>query len=165
MSKPVRVLFVCLGNICRSPLAEGVFRQKVRDAGLEDRIDIDSAGTGAWHVGNPPDRRMTATARRNGVDLTQQRARQFKASDLTAFDHVLAMDRSNLSDIRHQDRSGDADERVSLFREWDPEPGDHDVPDPYYGGDAGFEEVYRIVDRTTDALLRDLAKRYDLGAG
>lgn len=161
MSRPVRVLFVCLGNICRSPVAEGVFRQKVRDAGLEDLIEIDSAGTGAWHVGNPPDRRMTATAKRYGVDLTTQRARQFVDTDLADFDHILAMDKSNLHDILYLDEGDDFGQRVTLFRQWDPEPGDYNVPDPYYGGDQGFEEVYGIVDRTTDALLKGLAAHYD----
>jgi protein-tyrosine phosphatase len=162
MSRPVRVLFVCLGNICRSPVAEGVFRQKVRDAGLDDFIEIDSAGTGAWHVGNPPDRRMTATAKHHGVDLLGQRARQFVDTDLADFDHILPMDKSNLHDILYLDEGNDFGQRVTLFRQWDPEPGTYDVPDPYYGGDAGFEEVYSIVDRTTDALLKGLAAHYDL---
>ncbi len=160
MSQPVKVLFVCLGNICRSPVAEGVFRAKVREAGLERRIHIDSAGTGAWHVGNPPDRRMTATAKRRGVDLSQQRARQFVADDLEDFDVILAMDRSNLRNIQSLDTSDGFNERVSLFREWDPEPGDQEVPDPYYGGPEGFEHVFDIVDRTADALLDDLRRRY-----
>jgi len=164
MSRPVRVLFVCLGNICRSPLAEGVFRDKVREAGLEDAFEIDSAGTGAWHVGNPPDRRMMATARRHGVDISAQRARKFVRTDLSRFNHILAMDKSNLHDILHMDSGDDFGQRVTLFRQWDPEPGDYEVPDPYYGGDAGFENVYEIVDRTADALLRGLATRHGLDA-
>ena len=162
MSRPVRVLFVCLGNICRSPLAEGVFRDKVRAAGLDGIIDIDSAGTGAWHVGNPPDRRMMATAKRQGVDISAQRARQFVATDLADFDHILAMDKSNLHDILFLDAGDDFGHRVTLFRQWDPEPGDYEVPDPYYGGDAGFEHVYEIVDRTAEALLKGLAAHYEL---
>lgn len=165
MSRPVRVLFVCLGNICRSPVAEGVFRQKVRDAGLEEVIQIDSAGTGAWHVGNPPDRRMMATARANGVDLSSQRARQFVDTDLADFDHILAMDKSNLHDILYLDTGNDFGHRVTLFRQWDPEPGDYEVPDPYYGGDAGFEAVFAIVDRTAEALLKGLEAHYELGTG
>jgi protein-tyrosine phosphatase len=156
------VLFVCLGNICRSPVAEGVFRQKVREAGLEEVIEIDSAGTGAWHVGNPPDRRMMATARSKGVDLSAQRARQFVDTDLADFDHILAMDKSNLHDILYLDTGNDFGSRVMLFRQWDPEPGDYEVPDPYYGGDEGFEDVYRIVDRTAEALLKGLAAHYEL---
>ncbi|MGA1494808.1 MAG: low molecular weight protein-tyrosine-phosphatase [Rhodothermales bacterium] len=162
MSRPVRVLFVCLGNICRSPLAEGVFRDKVRAAGLDGIIDIDSAGTGAWHVGNPPDRRMMATAKRQGVEISAQRARQFVDTDLADFDHILAMDKSNLHDILFLDAGDDFGHRVTLFRQWDPEPGDYEVPDPYYGGDAGFEHVYEIVDRTAEALLKGLAAHYEL---
>jgi len=162
MSRPVRVLFVCLGNICRSPLAEGVFRDKVRAAGLDGIIDIDSAGTGAWHVGNPPDRRMMATAKRQGVDISAQRARQFVDTDLADFDYILAMDKSNLHDILFLDAGDDFGHRVTLFRQWDPEPGDYEVPDPYYGGDAGFEHVYEIVDRTAEALLKGLAAHYEL---
>ena len=162
MSKQVKVLFVCLGNICRSPVAEGVFRQKVQDVNLQSMIEIDSAGTGAWHVGNPPDHRMSATAKRHGVDLTGQRARQFVRTDLSDYDYVLAMDASNRRDILRQDDGQGLEARVSLFREWDPDPGDYDVPDPYYGGTDGFEDVYAIVCRTTDALLRDLIARHGL---
>jgi protein-tyrosine phosphatase len=161
MSRPVRVLFVCLGNICRSPLAEGVFRDKVRAAGLSDRIEIDSAGTGGWHVGEPPDRRMIATARGHGVDLSAQRARQFADTDLADFDHILAMDKSNLHDILYLDEGQDFGQRVTLFRQWDPEPGTYEVPDPYYGGPEGFEEVYRMVDRTAENLLQGLVAHYD----
>jgi protein-tyrosine phosphatase len=161
MSRPVRVLFVCLGNICRSPLAEGVFRDKVRAAGLSDRIEIDSAGTGGWHVGEPPDRRMIATARGHGVDLSAQRARQFVDTDLADFDHILAMDKSNLHDILYLDEGQDFGQRVTLFRQWDPEPGTYEVPDPYYGGPEGFEEVYRMVDRTAENLLQGLVAHYD----
>lgn len=160
MSRPVRVLFVCLGNICRSPLAEGVFRDKVRAAGLSDRIEIDSAGTGAWHAGEPPDRRMIATARGHGVDLSEQRARQFVDTDLADFDHILAMDKSNLHDILYLDEGEDFGQRVTLFRQWDPEPGTYEVPDPYYGGPEGFEDVYRIVDRTAENLLAGLQAHY-----
>ncbi|MDA0379525.1 MAG: low molecular weight phosphotyrosine protein phosphatase [Bacteroidetes bacterium] len=162
MSRGVRVLFVCLGNICRSPLAEGVFRDKVRAAGLSSLIEIDSAGTGAWHVGEPPDRRMVATARGHGVDLSAQRARQFVDTDLADYDHILAMDKSNLHDILFLDEGEDFGQRVTLFRQWDPEPGDYEVPDPYYGGPEGFEEVFRIVDRTAENLLNGLVAHYDL---
>ena len=161
MSRPVRVLFVCLGNICRSPLAEGVFRDKVEAAGLSDRIEIDSAGTGAWHAGEPPDRRMIATAKGHGVDIAQQRARQFVDTDLADYDHILAMDKSNLHDILYLDEGQDFGQRVTLFRQWDPEPGTYEVPDPYYGGPEGFEEVYRIVDRTAENLLAGLKAHYE----
>ena len=160
--RPVRVLFVCLGNICRSPLAEGLFQQKVIDAGLAEHIEVDSAGTGGWHVGAPPDQRMTATASARGVDLSRLRARQLERVDLDETDHVFVMDKSNLHDALALDPDGDHGTRVRLFREFDPEPGDYQVPDPYYGGDQGFARVYEIVDRTTDAILERLRGVYDL---
>lgn len=155
-SRPVRVLFVCLGNICRSPLAEGLFQQKVIDAGLADRIEVDSAGTGGWHVGAPPDERMRATASRRGTDLGALRARQLERADLDEYDHVFVMDKANLHDTLSLDPEGDHGTRVRLFREFDPEPEDYQVPDPYYGGAHGFDRVYDIADRTTDAILERL---------
>ena len=158
--RPVRVLFVCLGNICRSPLAEGLFQQKVIDAGLADRVEVDSAGTGNWHVGAPPDRRMAATAAAKGTDLSRLRARQLARADLDDYDHVFVMDKQNLHDTLALDPDGDHGTRVRLFREFDPEPGDYQVPDPYYGGDEGFERVFAIADRTTDAILDRLRDIY-----
>ena len=162
-NEPVRILFVCLGNICRSPLAEGVFQSLVDDAGLSEAIEIDSAGTGNWHVGEKADRRMRETSARHGVVLTS-RARQIDRSDFSSFDRILAMDKSNLHDILFLDRDGSYADRVRLFREYDPEPGDYQVPDPYYGGPDGFETVYRIVDRTARALLDDIRSAYGLTA-
>lgn len=162
---PVRVLFVCLGNICRSPLAEGLFQEKVTAAGLADRVEVDSAGTGPWHVGAPPDRRMAATAAAHGTDLSALRGRQLQASDLDYFDHVFVMDKANLHDTLALDPDGDHGTRVRLFREFDPEPGDFQVPDPYYGGDAGFEHVYAIADRTTAAILERLTEIYGWAEG
>ncbi len=159
----IKVLFVCLGNICRSPLAEGVFRKAVSDRGLDPYFEIDSAGTGSWHVGEPPDRRMAATAQKHGVSLDGQRARQFSRRDLEYYDHIFVMDKDNLQDVLfldHDDRSG---YKVRLFREFDPEPGDYQVPDPYYGGAQGFENVYRIVERTSKRLLDALEKEHALG--
>lgn len=160
-TEKIRILFVCLGNICRSPLAEGVFAEKVRLAGLADRFEIDSAGTGSWHAGEPADRRMRETARGHGVALTS-RARQFGYADFETFDHILVMDRSNLHDVLFLDRKERFSDRVQLFRQYDPDPEDYQVPDPYYGGDAGFERVYAIVDRTCDALLSALRAHYAL---
>ena len=160
MPEPVRVLFVCLGNICRSPLAEGLFQQKVDAAGLSDRVVADSAGTGGWHVGAPPDRRMTATAARRGTDLSRLQARQLSRHDLDASDHVFVMDKDNLHDALALDPDGDHGTRVRLFREFDPEPGDYQVPDPYYGGPEGFDRVFDIADRTTDAILARLREVY-----
>ncbi len=159
---PVRVLFVCLGNICRSPLAEGVFRSLARERGLEGQLHIDSAGTGAWHVGQAPDLRMRQTAMKHGVDLSGQRARQFKERDLADFDYVFAMDESNRQDILLHDREDRHHERVVLFRRYDPDPDDYEVPDPYYGGDGGFDRVYSIVERTAQALIDHLTEVHNL---
>jgi protein-tyrosine phosphatase len=154
---PVRVLFVCLGNICRSPLAEGVFRSQAKERGLEDLFHIDSAGTGAWHVGQAPDSRMRQIAMKHRVDLSGQRARQFKERDLVDFDYIFAMDDSNLRDILVHDREDQHQEGVVLFRKYDPDPDDYQVPDPYYGGDGGFDRVYSIVERTAQALIDHLS--------
>jgi len=150
----VSVLFVCLGNICRSPLAEGIFRHVVREARLEDRFVIDSAGTGAWHVGEPPDERSVAVAEANGVTL-EGRARQVRPEDLERFDVVLAMDRENLRDLQRVAANG-ARARIHLLREFDPAGDGDEVPDPYFGGPGGFEAVYRMVRRSCEALLREL---------
>lgn len=147
---------MCLGNICRSPLAEGVFRKKVTSAGMGDRFEVDSAGTGAWHIGNPPDSRMTDTALSRNVDIRHQKARQLVTEDFQRFDHVFVMDKNNLNDVLALDVEDEHSGRVRLFREFDPEPGDFQVPDPYYGGARGFEEVFDIVDRTADLLLHRL---------
>ena len=158
--RPIRVLFVCLGNICRSPLAEGLFQQKVIAAGLAAEIEVDSAGTGGWHVGAPPDARMRATAERRGTDLSQLKARQLTRADLDHYDHVFVMDKANLHDTLYLDPDGDRSTQVRLFREFDPEPGDYQVPDPYYGGEQGFETVYEMVDRTAEAILDRLREIY-----
>jgi protein-tyrosine phosphatase len=155
---PVAVLFVCLGNICRSPLAEGVFRSLVRERGLEDRFLIESAGTGAWHVDQPPDPRSVDIARRHGVSLDGQRARQVRPDDFARFDYVVAMDRANLRALeRLRDQAGQNDRAsVVLLRDHDPEPGDGEVPDPYYGGPHGFDDVFDMVRRSAEALLDEL---------
>jgi len=150
----IRVLFVCLGNICRSPAAEGVFRSLLVEAGLEDRFEIDSAGTGAWHEGEPADRRMRKAAERRGITLTSV-ARQVVREDFEHFDHVLAMDASNLSDLRDMAPATHRD-KIRLFRDLDPEGPGQDVPDPYYGGAGGFEDVLDIVTRTARAWLDEL---------
>lgn len=159
---PVRVLFVCLGNICRSPLAEGVFRQKAREARLEDRFEIDSAGTGSWHIGQKPDSRMRSTAKSRGVDLDGLRGRQVDRADLDRFDHIFVMDRNNLHDTLYLDPEGDHGTRVRLFREFDPDPDDFQVPDPYYGGPDGFDHVFDLVERTSEAILDRFREIYGL---
>lgn len=152
---PTRVLFVCLGNICRSPLAEGVFRSLVQTRGLASHYRIDSAGTGAWHTGESPDARSIAVAKKNGV-LLSGRARQVERADFGEFDYVIAMDRQNLLDLRALARGSDGGAQVHLLREFDPEPGDQQVPDPYYGGPEGFDHVYAMVHRACAALLEKL---------
>lgn len=161
MSDTIRIHFVCLGNICRSPLAEGVFREKVREKGLEDAFEIESSGTGDWHVGSKADQRMRQTAKRHGLSIEDHRASQFKASDLEAYDHIFVMDKSNLNDVLYLDDDTHSG-KVRLFRELDPEPGNYQVPDPYHDGREGFERVYNIVDRSTEQLLDRLIDEYDL---
>ncbi len=158
-SAHVGILFVCLGNICRSPLAEGVFRHLVREAGTEEEFRIDSAGTGAWHVGNPPDPRSREVARRNGIELVGV-ARQVRPDDFDTFDLIVAMDLANRRDLEELagDRDGRAD--LALLRAFDPEAQeDAEVPDPYYGGPDGFDEVFRMIRRSCAALLEDLEAR------
>ncbi len=156
-SDSVSVLFVCLGNICRSPLAEGVFLAAAEARGLAFRFEADSAGTAAYHSGEPPDPRTTAVAARHGVHLTSI-ARQATRRDFERFDLIVAMDRSNRRSLErlsgHRHRPGAA--RIVMMRDYDPRPGDPDVPDPYYGGADGFERVYRIVERCCEGLLDEL---------
>ncbi len=154
-TQPIRVLFVCTGNICRSPMAEGVFRHLVREAGLEERFEIDSAGIGAWHEGEPPDERATAAAAQRGITLTGA-ARQVRPADLRDFDYVLAMDSENLGALQRLGRRVAPDAELRLFREFDPEATPHEppeVPDPYYGGARGFDVVYGMVERAGRGLL------------
>lgn len=146
----MRLLFVCLGNICRSPTAEGVMRHLVREEGLEDRVEIDSAGTGGWHVGSPPDERATEAARRRGIALAGS-ARRFSVEDFDRFDLILAMDSENLRDLRALAPDDEARSKVRLLR-----GPDLDVPDPYYGGDRGFEDVLDQVEEACRALLDEI---------
>lgn len=155
----VTVLFVCLGNICRSPMAEGLFAEKVRTRNLEKGFAWDSAGTGAWHAGELADRRMRETALAHGLRLTS-RARQVKAEDFTRFDWILAMDHENLRNLESLRPVGSS-ARLALMRDFDPEPGDRNVPDPYYGGQQGFETVYSILDRSTERFLEERLKERD----
>ena len=156
MAEPTRVLFVCLGNICRSPLAEGVFRHLVEERGLTASFEVDSAGTGSWHVGQLPDSRSTRVAADHGIAL-DGRGRQVTPEDLERFDVVLAMDRENLRDLEHMARRSGASPRLHLLRDFDPDADAPDVPDPYYGGPSGFENVYQMVRRSCEHLLEELA--------
>lgn len=147
----VRVLFVCMGNICRSPTAHAVFREAVNRAGLAAHIEIDSAGTHAYHIGNPPDPRSTDTALGHGVDMTDLRARQVQAADFQRFDFLIAMDANNLALLRGACPES-AQARLHLMLEWASDWGT-EVPDPYYGGDAGFEQVFEMLTEACDNLL------------
>jgi protein-tyrosine phosphatase len=152
---------VCLGNICRSPTAEGVMRALVREAGLEESIELDSAGTGGWHVGSPPDERATETARARGIDLVGA-ARQMRREDFDDFDLILAMDGSNLAELRRLAPDERAASRVRMLREFDPASAgleDMDVPDPYYGGPRGFEDVLDLVNAACVGLLDEIRPR------
>jgi protein-tyrosine phosphatase len=151
--KPVRILFVCLGNICRSPLAEGILRHVAGD-GL---VDVDSAGTGGWHIGDPPDGRSIAVARKHGIDIGRQRCRKVNASDFEAFDLIFAMDRSNLANLRAL-APPEAQHKLHLFLDYTLGTA-RDVPDPYYEGPEGFETVYEMLFQGCRSLTGRLEER------
>jgi protein-tyrosine phosphatase len=152
----VKVLFVCMCNICRSPTAEGVFRHQVNNAGLSEQIFIDSAGTHAYHVGNPPDTRAMGAALKRGVDLSTQRARRVTEDDFSSFDYVIAMDESNKDDLLAICPAG-YEERVQLFLDF-ANSQESEVPDPYYGQGRGFEIVLNLVEDASDGLLEHIHK-------
>lgn len=150
-----RVLFVCLGNICRSPTAEGVMRKLLDDHGLAGRIEVDSAGTHAYHVGEPPDRRAAAAAARRGIDLSALRGRRVEPSDFHRFDYILAMDRENLSNLLAIAPPGQ-ESKARLFLEFGTQRSITEVPDPYYGGADGFDRVLDLIEDAAQGLLRDI---------
>ena len=152
------VLFVCLGNICRSPTAEGVFRAALEQVGLAGRIVADSAGVGNWHVGSPPDRRAIRAAQRRGYDLTRLRARQVDAADFARFGWILAMDRAILRELEEL-RPGEFAGHLGLFLDLAPELGVREVPDPYYGGAEGFERVLDLVEAASPKLVERFRQR------
>ena len=158
---PVRILFVCMGNICRSPTAEGVMRALVAEAALEDMIELDSAGTGGWHAGDPPDARSVAAARRRGI-MVDGAARRISPADFERFDLLIALDASNASGLMSVAPDERAAAKVRLLREFDPESAagaDLDVPDPYYGGEDGFDHVLDLVDAACKGLLDEVRSR------
>ncbi len=150
-----RIALVCLGNICRSPMADVVLSERVADAGLDDVVEVASCGTGGWHVGGPMDERAAALLTSEGYDASRHRARQFHDGWVEDYDLLLAMDADNLEGI------GGPDGRRRMFRDFDPEETGSDVPDPYYGGPAGFEEVLRMIERTSTALVTALRSRLE----
>ena len=154
----VKVLFVCMGNICRSPTAHGVFRDLVRKEGLDQHIEIDSAGTHAYHVGNSPDSRSQQTARNRGVDLSDLRARQVSSGDFDSYDYVVAMDQENYISLSQQCPDHLLD-RIYLFMDFAPDARTREVPDPYYGGAQGFERVFDLVESASGGLLEEIRRR------
>ena len=152
------VLFVCLGNICRSPTVEAVFRATLEQQRLDDRIHVDSAGTGNWHVGSPPDSRAIQAARRRGYDLTALRARQVEPADFQRYGWIIAMDESNLRVLESM-RPADYPGHLGLLLDFVPELGVREVPDPYYGGRDGFDRVLDLAESASEALIRHLHER------
>lgn len=155
MIQPVRILFVCMGNICRSPTAEGVFRAEVAKAGLSDAIRTDSAGTHDYHIGEPPDPRSVKAAAARGVDISDLRARQVTRVDFSSFDYVLAMDAQNHQALMRLCKA-DAQGCVKMFLDFAPETRTREVPDPYYGGPDGFEHVLDLCEAASKGLLGHL---------
>ncbi|MCC7502260.1 MAG: low molecular weight phosphotyrosine protein phosphatase [Flavobacteriales bacterium] len=153
----MKILMVCLGTICRSPMAEGILRRRAQQAGLS--VTTDSAGTSSNHVGQAPDQRATQAMRAYGIDITDLRARQFNVSDLDSFDRIFAMDSSNLDDIRELAGNDVQLRKVSLLMDLIPNGRVREVPDPYYGGQEGFDEVFRMLDQACSVLVEQLRTR------
>ena len=151
----VRVLFVCLGNICRSPTAEGVFRDLVAREGLSEHIEIDSCGTSDWHIGGQPDDRAHAEAKTRGISLDDLRARQIAPDDFDTFDYVIGMDDHNISELTAQCPKNNVD-KVRLFMSFAPALNMREVPDPYYGGPDGFKNVFEMIGSASEGLLADI---------
>lgn len=158
--KPVQVLFVCMGNICRSPTAHGVFQTLVDEQGLTQRIRVDSAGTHSYHIGSPPDPRSQATAFRRGVDLSGLRARRFESGDFVEFDYLLAMDTNNLADMLAI-KPDDAGARAELMLVYSERFKQREIPDPYFGDD-GFDLVFDMIDDAARGLLQQIRRQHDL---
>jgi protein-tyrosine phosphatase len=156
----VKVLFVCMGNICRSPTAEGYFKHIVENAGLSDKISTASAGTHAYHIGSPPDNRAQAAASKRGIDLSSLRGRKVESADFSHFDYVLAMDSSNYTDL--ESVAGGDTTKLFMFLEFAESYSEKEVPDPYYGGDQGFEHVLDLIEDASQGLLNDIREKHKL---
>ncbi len=150
-----KILFVCLGNICRSPMAEGVFSKVVNDANLSEQIKVDSAGTGNWHIGHPPDNRAIKAVALRGIDISGLRARQVSANDMHAFDYIIAMDNQNLADLK-QLCIPSHHYKINLFLSYADQYDDSEVPDPYYGGNQGFETALSMIENASEGLLKKI---------
>jgi len=161
-SQRVRILFVCMGNICRSPTAEGVFRRLLAERQLEQQFEVDSAGTHDYHVGEPPDARSVAAARRRGIDLSGLRARMVDARDIERFDLILAMDAQNLEELRRRFEPSQHG-RLALMMSYAIDAPTTGVPDPYYGGSQGFEDVLDLLEQAAEGLLQELLREGDRG--
>lgn len=155
----VKVLFVCMGNICRSPVAEGVFAQLIEQQGLTEHVQVDSAGTHAYHVGNPPDPRSLQTALRRGIDISNLRARRFAEDDFYEFDYVLAMDSDNYRNLSAV-CPPETRYKLKMFLDFAPHLNELDVPDPYYGGELGFERVLDLVEAAAEGLVEHIRKTH-----
>ena len=154
-------LFVCLGNICRSPLAHGILLKEINDRNLQNIISVDSCGTSQYHIGEQPDSRTRANAELNGVWLNHQ-ARQFERADFRKFDYILAMDRANYKNVIRLDQTSEFEHKVHLMRDFDPLDKGADVPDPYVGGEQGFQHVFDILDRSVDDFLNWVIDQHKL---
>lgn len=152
---PYRICFVCLGNICRSPTAEGVMQHVVNEEGLDNYFEIDSAGTSAYHIGEPANQHSQLVANRHGITL-RSTARRFEPFDLSYFDLLLAMDHENLEDLKALDERREYSDKIMMLRDFDTEPEEREVPDPYFGGKQGFENVFQVVLRSCKNLLEEL---------
>lgn len=150
----MKVLMVCLGNICRSPMADGIMRKKVEEYGLD--VEIDSAGTGDFHIGEAPDDRMRATAKENGLSIDELRGRQFVQEDFDRFDRIFVMDKSNYENVLRLARNEEDREKVDLLLNLSQPNENMEVPDPYFGGEEGFQHVYNLIDHATDQLIEEL---------
>ncbi len=157
--KKIRILFVCLGNICRSPLAEAIFKHKIREKGLENRVEVHSCGTANYHVGDTPDPRTIKNALKNGV-VIDHLGRQLSKDDLEMYDFILAMDKSNHANILRLENARDHSHKIRLMRSFDLNPAGEEVPDPYYGDEAGFQQVFDILSHSTDSFIHLLEKEY-----
>lgn len=153
---PVKILMVCLGNICRSPLAEGILESKLP----KDKFKVDSAGTGSWHIGRKPDERSIVTAKKNKIDISRQKGRQFTTNDFESFDYIYVMDKSNYNDVISLSKNPEHREKVQLILN-ELFPGENvDVPDPYYGLTNGFDNVYEMLDQACDIIAQKLMEKH-----